>query len=139
MPFGPVVKLESHLIMPKRVTQKHPIGERMKRARTTMSGIRNENVGQALMAELVTAELRRLGFDITVSQSDWSRYEKGRRPRERAVYQATENLSHLRAAWLAGFDDATPRESTDVLPGADRARGTIPESDRQSEDQRRRG
>lgn len=72
-------------------------GEGMLRARIVTGARREppEQLTQKRMAELVTAELKRLGSDKTVSQSAWSDYESEESEPSFLIIQATANVAGM--------------------------------------------
>jgi hypothetical protein len=77
-------------------------GEGMKKARLA-TGLRlNRTVSQGLMAEIVTAELKAMGFsEKTVSQSVWSQYESEGSEPGLIIIKAAARVSGLSEAEIA--------------------------------------
>lgn len=73
----------------------------MREARLQAAVRLGATVSQDRMAELVSAELRRLGVTKTLSQSSWSQYEADVSEPSLAVLTATANVSGLDAGYLA--------------------------------------
>ena len=76
-------------------------GEGMKKARLHTGMRLNRVVSQELMAQLVSAELKRMGSDKTVSQSAWSDYEAETSEPAFAIVRATSRVCGLPESEIA--------------------------------------
>jgi hypothetical protein len=102
------------------------LGDRMKGARMATGVKLNRTVSQGLMAQLVTAELARLGSDKTISQPQWSDYESEKGEPSTIVYRATANVSGTDERFIA-FGDVV----ANALPNPELDRGlTLEEAER---------
>lgn len=84
-------------------------GAGMRKARLATGLRQNRTVSQGLMADMVTAELKRMGYaDRTVSQSVWSQYESEGSEPGLVVIRATSRVSGIPEAEIISPPEPPP-------------------------------